>query len=334
MTAREKPPPGTVVTSSKGNTYVIPNPPPPIRTKPTRTEFSIGKYDLIKPLGTGAFGKVYEVRENIESIVFHPKTPIFPSNDEMTYAMKLEERDSELSMLQHEASILLFLMKYSVSSVPKLYWYGTEDTWRYMTTTLYSGHSLQYLLTDGRIRWKDVLQWFKDACKILENIHCTGVIHRDIKPAHFVQNISTGRWNLIDFGLATYYVDDKQNILENESRQHVIGTPNYMSLYIHQGNTASRRDDMISLVYIFLNAYLHEFCNNTELPWITNVQREQYESSTLVYTDINHPYHQALSVQKDWKMLYKWLQTQKAESSVLEMIQRASLWSFSGEPTF
>jgi serine/threonine protein kinase len=63
---------------------------------------------------------------------------------------------------------------------------------------------------------------------------------------------------LIDFGMATFYVDgEKQPILSrkdsgNPPKTDILGTLPYISIHIHQGEEYTRRDDMISLGYMFL----------------------------------------------------------------------------------
>ena len=90
----------------------------------------------------------------------------------------------------------------------------------------------------------------------LEALHNVGVVHRDLKPENFL--IGTGESSntiyLIDFGLSTQFYDYIANshVPYNETHQ-LVGTPLYASLYRHRGVSHSRRDDLISLVYIFLH---------------------------------------------------------------------------------
>ena len=79
---------------------------------------------------------------------------------------------------------------------------------------------------------------------------------------------------LIDFGLSTIFVDEYLKHIEpkNDS-SFIIGTPKFISLHIHNGKDASRRDDVISLMYLYL--YMN---NDLQLPW-ENVQDRQDEYS-------------------------------------------------------
>ena len=91
---------------------------------------------------------------------------------------------------------------------------------------------------------------------IITYIHNMKIIHRDIKPENFL--MSNGKIKLIDFGFAKKYFDD--NHIPFKKINDIIGTPNYISLNIHNLVEPSRRDDLESLIYILL--YLDQ-----NIPW-------------------------------------------------------------------
>jgi hypothetical protein len=69
----------------------------------------------------------------------------------------------------------------------------------------------------------------------------------------------------------------KTNNIENSN---IIGTPKYISVNIHNGITPSRRDDLISLGYIFM------FLLNKQLPWdiIPNIENNNYNEIHILNT--------------------------------------------------
>lgn len=97
--------------------------------------------------------------------------------------------------------------------------------------------------------------------KSLENIHNLGYIHGDIKPNNILS--TSGSWNhskkitLIDFGMSSKYLDDfgvhvANRKVEFKSNQW------FASVHAFNGNMASRRDDIICLLYTlvyFLTGY-------------------------------------------------------------------------------
>ena len=57
---------------------------------------------------------------------------------------------------------------------------------------------------------------------------------------------------MIDFGLANFYIDSNGDHIEDIMTENLVGTPKYISYNVHCGHNSSRRDDMLSLGYMFL----------------------------------------------------------------------------------
>jgi casein kinase 1 len=126
---------------------------------------------------------------------------------------------------------------------------------------------------------------------ILESIHKHFVIHRDIKPQNFM--IKDGELFLIDFGLATFYIDEnKTHVLNDTSHNYILGTPTYISYNVHVGSSPSRRDDLISIGYMYL------FLCNRELPW-RNIPIQQ---DSLIEDEMNILHYKNIerTRQKSW----------------------------------
>ena len=119
---------------------------------------------------------------------------------------------------------------------------------------------------------------------ILNQIHDLYVVHRDIKPDNIMvsmrssQQLTTestdgahsnlvddkGQVYLIDFGLATFYVDGAtgMHVADTTDHRELVGSPLYASYNVHMGHTHSRRDDLIQLGYVYL--YM---LRGGSLPW-------------------------------------------------------------------
>ena len=110
---------------------------------------------------------------------------------------------------------------------------------------------------------------------VLNQIHDLYVVHRDIKPDNIMvsmrssqQQLTTestdgahsnlvddkGQVYLIDFGLATFYVDGAtgDHVKDTKDHRELVGSPLYASYNVHMGHTHSRRDDLIQLGYVYL----------------------------------------------------------------------------------
>lgn len=194
------------------------------------------RYIVTHRLGEGAFGKIYQG--------YHQKT-----NENV--AIKVSPAQTKYSLICNEAKILNYLYAQGCRSIPILYWYGTVQTkFTCMIIPFY-----KTCLFEARNKKSFSLEQIHNiaiqAIDIFEEIHNKYIIHRDIKPQNFM--IDRGQLILIDFGLATFYInsENQHNPIETD-HYDITGSPKYISPNIHQGMTASRRDDLISFGYVLL----------------------------------------------------------------------------------
>lgn len=97
-----------------------------------------------------------------------------------------------------------------------------------------------------------------------------GYVHCDIKP----ENIMIGDFEkdpelkkkiyLIDFGISHRYLDDNGNHIEYKRNVPFKGNLLFSSKNAFSRVTLSRRDDLMSLIYLLI------FCINTDIAWIDN----------------------------------------------------------------
>ena len=195
----------------------------------------IANYEYSEQIGKGAFGIIYK-GQNIRT-------------GELV-VIKTESMDVEFSSLKHESNILNILYSKSCRNIPPTYWYGTiaNPNRRVLVMPFYK-ESLDTFIPKTK---QSVLNIMRAAISILNHIHDKYVVHRDIKPANFM--IHNDELVLIDFGLASFYVDSEEQHRPpaNPKKQHIIGTPKYASSHLHEGEEDSRRDDLMSMVYVGL----------------------------------------------------------------------------------
>ena len=216
------------------------------------------RYKLLKRIGSGAFGLIFSAKNvNTNEIV----------------AIKLEPT-AQTDTLTHEAAVLMKLS--GISGIPNLRFYGVPDHNRYMVIDLL-GKSLQTISSEHKksVPIEIVRMYAKQMVQIIQAVHERGFVHRDIKPPNFMTgsgpNPSTNENEkntsdkifLIDFGMSRTYIDDKTKAHRcNKLRTTgIIGTPRYVSINVHDGNEPSRRDDLISIMYVVV------YLVKGRLPW-------------------------------------------------------------------
>jgi serine/threonine protein kinase len=113
---------------------------------------------------------------------------------------------------------------------------------------------------------KEITKYFITILQIINKIHDIGIVHRDIKPENFMIGLSDTvdggiekKLYIIDFGISSFYIKNDKHIINNKSG--VVGTPLFMSRHIHEENTYSRRDDIISILYVII------YLIKDTLPW-------------------------------------------------------------------
>ena len=212
----------------------------------------IGKYTIEEEIGKGKFGTVYK------------GTKI---KDQERIAIKIETNQDSMKILKHETSILNYLHRNKCEYIPTVYWFGIYETFPTLVMTYYK-NSLDDYVKYKTITPKKLDHIMSMILGILEQIHKHYVIHRDIKPQNIM--MKDGELYIIDFGFATFYLDENnEHMLPNEMpKEFLLGTPKYMSYYIHEGMNPSRRDDLISLGYLYINIAI-SFTESglNDLPW-------------------------------------------------------------------
>lgn len=205
-----------------------------------------GKYQLLKKIGAGSFGKIFSAKDISEA----------EADSGKAYAVKIMTLE-HTALLQNEVAIYEKLRE--IKNIPTLYACGIEGKFNYMVMDLLEQSTEQLRMDYGdQMSLKVVLHLATQMLTLVEQIHAYGIIHRDLKPANFLLKTNAQQISqlyLIDFGLAKCFLDDKDRHLSIKTNEVIVGTQRYMSINTHQGLTASRRDDLESIGYIILFLY-------------------------------------------------------------------------------
>jgi serine/threonine protein kinase len=119
-----------------------------------------------------------------------------------------------------------------------------------------------------------VLHILAQMVKIVQVLHDIKLIHRDIKPDNFLIRGEGLKMNLFlsDFGLSKRYVKNNQHIEHECPKEVILGTSKYQSKNVLNSNTPSRRDDLLSVIYIALELAMGK------LPWTDFKKKHEGQS--------------------------------------------------------
>jgi serine/threonine protein kinase len=179
-----------------------------------RPDLTGTRYELVREVGRGGMGIVYEVhdRELARNV-----------------AMKVVDE-----MWRAEARIIAALEHPGIVPVHDA---GTLPDGRlYYTMKLVRGTRLDGWAREGHPR-TEKLRLFARICEPVAFAHANGVVHRDLKP----ENVMVGEFGAVlvmDWGVARLSEDDERVI---------VGTPGYMPPEQSRGETADARADVYAL---------------------------------------------------------------------------------------
>jgi eukaryotic-like serine/threonine-protein kinase len=197
-----------------------------------RLQTRFGKYELKRPLGTGASGTVYCAfdtfsRKEVALKVFEPKVL----------------RDSELGEMirgqfMNEAALAGQLSHPHIVSIFEAV---MQDDSGYVAMEYVSGGNLlKFTRPDALLSVEEVIQIGFKSCNALDYaFREQGIVHRDIKPANILVASGTSI-KVTDFGSALLKAAETPTDM-------IVGTPSYMSPEQIAGAKLTQYSDMYSL---------------------------------------------------------------------------------------
>jgi serine/threonine protein kinase len=192
----------------------------------------LGRYEIIRVLGSGAMGVVYEASDSKLHRRVAIKTIIKSAMVDATQAADYSER------FMREAQSIARLNHPNIVTV---YDFGEEGDIAYFVMEFIQGHELKEFLDSGvQFPLQKSLNYMADLLSALDYAHSQGIVHRDIKPANIMID-NSGRLKLTDFGVVK--VIDKQ---EGTQAGTMVGTPGYMSPEQILGTSVSPRSDIFA----------------------------------------------------------------------------------------
>src|SRR5881227_1246925 len=205
-----------------------------------------GRYRILRQLGQGGMGAVYEaVDERLDTTVALKET--FFAEEKLRKQFEREAR--LLARLHHPA-------------LPRVSDHFSESDGQFLVMQFIPGDDLSEMMTRrrGPFPVDQVLTWADQLLDALDYLHTQDpqIIHRDIKPQN-LKLTARGQIVLLDFGLAKGSVGPLTAITTSAS---IFGyTPNYAPLEQIQGKGTDPRSDIYAL-----GATLYHLVTNIKPP--------------------------------------------------------------------
>ena len=192
----------------------------------------LGRYDIVKPLGKGAMGLVYEAHDpHIKRAVAIKTIRIDQLSEDMAaeYESRFRSETQAGGRLQHP-------------NIIGVYDAGRDQGLAFMVMELVRGGDLRQQLDQGRrLTFERSMSIMKELLSALSFAHEQGIIHRDIKPANVMLD-PNGRVKLGDFGVAR--ITDGGEATRTQGS--MVGTLKYMSPEQVIGAKVDARTDLFA----------------------------------------------------------------------------------------
>jgi eukaryotic-like serine/threonine-protein kinase len=198
---------------------------------------AIGRYRILRLLGEGGMGAVYEAEQDFphRTVALKVIRAGFASGEMLR---RFENETQALGRLQH-------------SGIAQIYDAGTAETpfgrQPYIAMELVHGQSLLAYCEAHNLTVPQRLELMAKICDAVQHAHQRGLIHRDLKPANILVG-EDGQPKILDFGVVRLTDSDAQATRQTNLGD-IIGTLAYMSPEQVSGNSdeIDTRSDVYAL---------------------------------------------------------------------------------------
>jgi eukaryotic-like serine/threonine-protein kinase len=189
-----------------------------------------GRYEIIKELGKGGMGVVYQAHD--------------PQIDR-SVALKVLRVDRVVNQefvlrFFKEAK---FIGRLSHPNIVTVYDVGRDHGTIYIAMEYLQGEAFNEVIRSGRLNVEKIIDITLQVADALGYAHNKGIVHRDIKPSNIILT-DEGGVKLTDFGIAR---SEDSTAAQQTQTGVILGTPFYMSPEQVMGKRVDGRSDLFSL---------------------------------------------------------------------------------------
>ncbi len=195
-----------------------------------------GRYEILKRLGEGGMGAVYQARDR---------------ELDLPVALKVIRADlaGNPEILRRFKQELILARQVTHKNVIRIFELGMADGRKFITMDYIEGRDLKSLLMErGKLPPAESVSIIKQICRGLEAAHAEGVVHRDLKPQNVMVDAGGRVW-VMDFGLAR-----SMDLAGLTRTGALMGTPDYMSPEQARAQKVDARSDLFSRESSFMRS--------------------------------------------------------------------------------
>ncbi len=203
-----------------------------------------GKYEILRLLGVGGMGRVYQARHRELETLVAIKIMAGNLSKDREAVERFKREAKAMARVQHPNAV-------------RILDYGVEQGDCYLIMEFLQGETLRERLARlGRLPLETVVRYAEQVFAVLEFMHRQNITHRDLKPDNIflARSEATGEEvvKVLDFGIAKIQTSTVVNMTTEGT---MMGTPRYMAPEQCRGAAIDGRADLYSMGVV-----LYEMC--------------------------------------------------------------------------
>jgi eukaryotic-like serine/threonine-protein kinase len=187
--------------------------------KRCRCREPVGPYRLLRPVGEGGMGQVFEAEQTAPIRRKVALKIVKQGMDTREFVARFESERQALALMDHPC-------------IAKVFDAGASEQGRpYFVMEFVEGIPITEYCDRHRLNLRERLELFIQVCEGVQHAHQKAIIHRDLKPSNVMVTEIDGKPvpKIIDFGVAKAVDQSLTEMTMQTNLGQLLGTPAYMS---------------------------------------------------------------------------------------------------------